>query len=297
IQNEIARYRLPKGPSEFRQYDISEAFIYVSEVDLQKSEVWSFLPPIVDKEVKSARREQIRTFVKNTLTKGPKGLVAEFRQIPKYEDLSKMTEFVEQLAYGRNRYRDVGCFDDNRVILTLGHTTYIHANYVSTPSHPRKFVCTQFLLPNHLSLFMQGPLPHTCAEFWCMVVQEEADVILMLCNFTEMVRYCFYSQPILIDSRAPIIVHCSAGIGRTGSIVLLQYAMEVLARGEQLRSMSQYLEEIRTQRSNSIQNEQQYLYVHQVLLNFLHKTGCLPQSLDLALETFKKNYHKITKGF
>ncbi|KAK6015649.1 hypothetical protein OSTOST_18923, partial [Ostertagia ostertagi] len=85
----------------------------------------------------------IRAFVENALIKGPKGLVAEFRQIPKYDDTTKMTEFLEQHANKKNRYRDVGCFDDNRVILTLGPTTYIHANYVATPSHPRKFVCTQ----------------------------------------------------------------------------------------------------------------------------------------------------------
>ncbi|PIO64314.1 Protein-tyrosine phosphatase, partial [Teladorsagia circumcincta] len=68
---------------------------------------------------------------------------------------------------------DVGCLDNNRVVLTLGSCSYIHANYVSTPDNPKKFICTQ------------APLPATCEEFWCMVVQEEAEVILMLCNFIE----------------------------------------------------------------------------------------------------------------
>ncbi|KAK5986348.1 hypothetical protein GCK32_008284 [Trichostrongylus colubriformis] len=317
---------------ESRDFDVSGAFIYVSEVDLQRNEVaWSFLPPMTDKDMKAARREQIKGFVENALTKGPKGLVAEFRKIPKHDDLTKMTEFVQQLANKNNRYRDVGCFDDNRVILTLGTSTYIHANYVATPSHPRKFVCTQ------------GPLPHTCAHFWCMVVQEEADVILMLCNFTEMEQFNFpfetstivevtnldvyvpgcplhscihyhwidwpdrgvpqadlaplYLLHEIVHTKTPIIIHCSAGIGRTGSMVLLQYAVEVLERGDVLRTMDSYLEEVRTQRSSSVQNEQQYLYVHQVLLNFLQKTGSLPQSLDPALESFKRIYHKITKGF
>ncbi|PIO57720.1 hypothetical protein TELCIR_20860, partial [Teladorsagia circumcincta] len=69
--------------------------------------------------------------------------------------------------------KDVGCLDNNRVVLTLGSCSYIHANYVSTPDNPKKFICTQ------------APLPATCEEFWCMVVQEEAEVILMLCNFIE----------------------------------------------------------------------------------------------------------------
>lgn len=53
--------------------------------------------------------------------------------------------------------------------------------------------------------------------------------------------------------REPIVIHCSAGIGRTGSMVLLQYAMEVLEKGDVLKSMSVYLDEVRAQRSCSVQ--------------------------------------------
>ncbi|KAK6038414.1 Protein-tyrosine phosphatase [Cooperia oncophora] len=269
-----------------------------------------------------------------------------------------MTEFVEQLAYGRNRYRDVGCFDDNRVILTLGHTTYIHANYVSTPSHPRKFVCTQFLLPSHLSL-------HTCAEFWCMVVQEEADVILMLCNFTEMGREkCAEYYP--TDSNEPLTFEGNITVSFKNreqfnfpfetNVVVEVTSLEVSVPGCPHHSCAHYhwvdwpdrgvpqadlaplylLHELVNTRlvkkiisksisASSLIPGHPSLYTAQQVLaeldqlscsnmpwkmtavifvcpssafeNFLHKTGCLPQSLDLALETFKKNYHKITKGF
>ncbi|VDO61843.1 unnamed protein product [Haemonchus placei] len=276
---------LDKGHSH--EFDVSSAFLCVSEVDLRKYEpVWSFLPPILDKEVKAARREQIKDFVENALRNGPKGLVAEFKKIPMYEDLTKMNEFLLPNNRGKNRYRDIGCFDESRVKLTLGTSSYIHANYVSSPSNPRRFICTQ------------GPLPQTCADFWFMVVQEDVEVILMLCNFIEALKFPFetnaivevttldvslpdfplrscthyhwvdwpdqgvpqadmaplYLLYVLEQIRTPIVIHCSAGIGRSGSMVLLQYAMDVLGRGDVLRMMNIYLEKVRTQRSNSVQD-------------------------------------------
>lgn len=348
--------------SQSKELDITDALACVSDVDLQKYEaVWSFVKPATTREMKESRRKQVKRFVDDTLSKGCKGLVAEFRMVPKHDDLAEMSEFVAQNALKKNRYRDVGCLDTNRVILAVGKCTYIHANYVASPSNPRKYICTQ------------GPLPHTCSEFWCMVVQEETKNIVMLCNLSEqnaskcaeyypreagepmvfegditvqfktkeMLKFPFETTAVIevttlevsvpgfsmhscshyhwvdwpdrgvppadmaplyflnqfSNSREPIVIHCSAGIGRTGSMVLLQYAMEVLEKGDVLKSMSVYLDEVRAQRSCSVQNEQQYLFVHQVLLNFLQKTGWLPQSLDPALEAFRKSYRKQTKGF
>ncbi|VDP14485.1 unnamed protein product [Heligmosomoides polygyrus] len=65
--------------------------------------------------------------------------------------------------------------DNRRVVLKIGNVSYIHANYVSSPNNPKRFICTQ------------APLPKTCPEFWYMVVQEKSKSILMLCNFIEQV--------------------------------------------------------------------------------------------------------------
>ncbi|KAK5969259.1 Tyrosine-protein phosphatase domain-containing protein, partial [Trichostrongylus colubriformis] len=55
-------------------------------------------------------------------------------------------------------------------------TDYIHANFVGTPVSQRRFILTQ------------GPLEQTVNEFWHMIVQEEAETIIMLCNCIETTR-------------------------------------------------------------------------------------------------------------
>ncbi|RCN23863.1 hypothetical protein ANCCAN_30448 [Ancylostoma caninum] len=97
--------------------------------------------------------------------------------------------------------------------------------------------------------------------------------------------------------RTPIIVHCSAGIGRTGSIVLIQHALELLQNNQPLLEICTYLVELRKQRNNSIQTEHQYLYIHQVLLLYLKQSKYLDDTVTPYLETFTKDYYKATKGF
>ncbi|RCN26097.1 Protein-tyrosine phosphatase [Ancylostoma caninum] len=130
-------------------------------------------PPFRKRLPRAAKRAQVKVFVEETLKKGVRGLVAEFKSMKRMNDFTKMTEFLAQTQQGRNRYKDVGCLDNDRVILKIGPVSYIHANYVSTPMSPKRFICTQ------------APLPKTCPEFWYMVVQEKSTAILMLCNFVE----------------------------------------------------------------------------------------------------------------
>lgn len=63
-----------------------------------------------------------------------------------------------------------------------------------------------------------------------------------------------------------IVVHCSAGIGRTGTIIGLDYAQRHLEKGEKLR-LKDVVKEMRRSRFNSVQTDMQYLFMHYVLIS------------------------------
>ncbi len=82
---------------------------------------------------------------------------------------------------------DVLCYDSTRV--KIGQdldpmADYIHANFVEGYHRLRKFICTQ------------GPLEQTALDFWRMVWQEKAGVVVCLTQLVERKQVkCFSYYP------------------------------------------------------------------------------------------------------
>ncbi|PIC42833.1 hypothetical protein B9Z55_009779 [Caenorhabditis nigoni] len=305
----------------------------------------------------------VQEWVLRALEMGVEKLREEFRVLAKYTR-SDMTQTVFNANHStdinvtKNRYQDVPCQDQCIVKLDPpSPCTYIHANYVGCPMYPEKrFICCQ------------GPLDHTCEEFWWMVIQNKVEQIVMLCKTIEtgklkcaqywpaaqgekkefktgvvvenvsgtkpmerdgeiqvtMLNVSFSGQTMSVrhlhwtdwpdrgvppckltslellsavrGSRVPIVVHCSAGIGRTGTIVAIEYILEKIAENKQCPPMPDLVKQLRDQRAYSIQNDLQYLYIHRVMLNyFLDKYKEKYASL-LTPENVAK-YEKFVKDY
>ena len=78
----------------------------------------------------------------------------------------------------------------------------------------------------------------------------------------------------------PIVVHCSAGIGRTGTLITLDVCLMRLQETGKI-NVKKTVEKIRSQRAHSIQMPDQYVFCYLALLEFLLTRGLL-QDVDLS---------------
>ncbi|XP_054237505.1 tyrosine-protein phosphatase non-receptor type 3 isoform X2 [Indicator indicator] len=227
----------------------------------------------------------------------------------------------------KNRYKDVLPYDATRIILH-GDEDYINANYVNmeipTVGIVNRYIATQ------------GPLPHTCAQFWQVVWDHKLSLIVMLTTLTERGRtkcHQYWPDPpdvmeygrfrvrchsedctiayvvremaitnvetgqqhtvthlqyvawpdhgVPDDSmdflefvtsmrpkrveNEPVLVHCSAGIGRTGVLVTMETAMCLIENNQPVYPLD-IVRKMRDQRAMMVQTASQYKFVCEAIL-------------------------------
>jgi protein tyrosine phosphatase len=67
---------------------------------------------------------------------------------------------------------------------------------------------------------------------------------------------------------APIIVHCSAGVGRSGTLISVNFLLQQAAETSQI-DIFKCIETLRLQRMYMVQTVAQYIYIHHVMLEAL----------------------------
>ncbi|KAI1897234.1 hypothetical protein AGOR_G00081180 [Albula goreensis] len=270
----------------------------------------------------------------------------EYEQIPKKRADSTVTTAMLPDNVERNRFRDVVPYEDNRLELVPtkeNNTGYINASHIKVmiSGEEWQYIATQ------------GPLPHTCQDFWQMIWEQGVNVIAMVtaeeeggrskshrywpklgskhnsathgkfkvttkfrtdsgCYATTGLKvkhllsgqertvwhlqytdwpdhgcpeyvqgFLSYLEEIqsvrrhtnsMLDTskslNPPIVVHCSAGVGRTGVVILTELMISCLEHNERV-DVPVMLGRLRQQRMLMVQTISQYKFVYQVLIQFL----------------------------
>uniref|UniRef100_A0A673LY75 Protein tyrosine phosphatase receptor type H n=1 Tax=Sinocyclocheilus rhinocerous TaxID=307959 RepID=A0A673LY75_9TELE len=69
-------------------------------------------------------------------------------------------------------------------------------------------------------------------------------------------------------SAGPTIVHCSAGVGRTGTLIALDVLLQQLDK-EKAVGISAFVQQMRLSRPLMVQTESQYVFLHQCIMDTL----------------------------
>nr|XP_018668381.1 tyrosine-protein phosphatase non-receptor type 12-like isoform X2 [Ciona intestinalis] len=114
-----------------------------------------------------------------------------------------------------------------------------------------------------------------------------------------MIKYARDIQPYSMDSQVPLCIHCSAGCGRTGAVLAIDYFRNLLLHKKLLRSITVFnvVAEMRKQRPAVVQTKDQYEFVHlavsEMFVKYIKDQGGVSNS-SLSRALVSKNYENVT---
>ncbi|CAM5171544.1 unnamed protein product [Natator depressus] len=279
----------------------------------------------------------------------------EFQSIPRVFSKFSIKEARKNYNQNKNRYIDILPYDYNRVELSEINgdpgSDYINASHIDGFKEPRKYIAAQ------------GPKDETTDDFWRMIWEQKATIIVMVTRCEENNRNkCAQYWPTTENSTAtfgdtvvksneskicpdyiiqklhitnrkektpgrdvthiqftswpdhgvpedphlllklrrrvnalsnffsgPVVIHCSAGVGRTGTYIAIDAMLEGL-EVEGRVDVYGYVVKLRRQRCLMVQVETQYILIHQALVEYnqFGETEVTVSELHTYLNNLKK---------
>ncbi|TSK14905.1 Receptor-type tyrosine-protein phosphatase epsilon [Bagarius yarrelli] len=86
----------------------------------------------------------------------------------------------------------------------------------------------------------------------------------------------------------PIVVHCSAGVGRTGTFIVIDAMIDMMYEEQKIDVFGFFVSRIRDQRSQLVQTDMQYSFIYQALLEYF-----LYGDTELDVSSLEGHLHKL----
>ncbi|KAK5643580.1 hypothetical protein RI129_007425 [Pyrocoelia pectoralis] len=109
-----------------------------------------------------------------------------------------------------------------------------------------------------------------------------------------MLEFCQLMREYGEKTGAPIVLHCSAGVGRTGTLIALDILLQAINNNKEIDIFNTVLN-LRRDRKNMVQTEKQYLYIHSCISDAI-ETPLPSKNCQKNTEPIYENLEDIKKG-
>eukprot|EP01099_Mayorella_cantabrigiensis_P001148 TRINITY_DN1486_c0_g1_i1.p1 TRINITY_DN1486_c0_g1~~TRINITY_DN1486_c0_g1_i1.p1 ORF type:complete len:348 (+),score=51.10 TRINITY_DN1486_c0_g1_i1:75-1046(+) len=89
---------------------------------------------------------------------------------------------------------------------------------------------------------------------------------------TTTIRALIKAMREIDDQKSPIVAHCSAGIGRTGTFITIDFALRSIEQNQQMTptvNIYQTVGKLREQRLGMVQQKEQYIFCYQTVVDWI----------------------------